>query len=47
MWLLEFLAGMMAGAMLPLIRDWWQRNTRGEYHCKVCGQISPLPKDDT
>lgn len=28
------------------IARWWKLQTRGEYHCPQCHQVSPLPKDE-
>lgn len=25
---------------------WWKLQTRGEFHCPTCNQVSPLPKDE-
>lgn len=41
-----FVAGLAIGAWIPSLVHWWQCQTRGEFHCKVCKQVSPLPKDD-
>lgn len=44
--ILSFAAGLLVGYVLPLAIDWWQRGTRGEFHCDVCGSVTPLPGDD-
>jgi hypothetical protein len=45
-WLLPFAAGLLIGAVLEPVLDWWRRGTRGEFHCDQCGSVTPLPKDE-